>query len=234
MQFAHKNGIPVENASVLYSGIDVQKFHLKSQNVFKKRVNILVPGRITPIKGTKDALSLFVKLKKEKIPINLTIIGKTFSKPYFCELQQIIQEIDLRHEISLLPMVSHEELVRIYQASDICFFPSYQKHGLSRVPLEAMASGCLVISYGNEGSNEIIQHLETGLLVSEGNIQLVAEWIKTLIEEPSAYWRMIQAARKKVEFEHNLDNYIDLIENILKDSLSKSILNKVINSSDKV
>ena len=84
---------------------------------------------------------------------------------YYHEILDAIQNKSLADKVTIQPMLTQDELVRHYQEADICFFSSYQEIGFSSTPLEAMACGCIVISYGNEGSDEIIDNGENGFLV---------------------------------------------------------------------
>lgn len=215
LQYARENDVPVQNAVVIYPGIDLNQFQFQPRTGIGGPVRILVPGRITPIKGTRDALALYAQLRKANIPAVLTIIGNDFSRPYYEEVETMIRALDGGEEIALLPMVSQEELANLYQKNDICFFPSYQNYGLSRVPIEAMACGCLVITYGNEGSREIIQHSQSGLVIQEGDYSAASKAIIELIQNPSEYSQMTRMARLQVERHHHLASYLDAVESFL-------------------
>lgn len=217
LDYAQQNGVPVQNAKVIYSGIDVGEFQYLPRNGLDGRVKFLVPGRITPIKGTKDALSLFDKLNEAGIPSHLTIIGRDFSNTYFDEIQQVVEQMD-HHDISLLPMTSQEELANLYQTHDICFFPSHQENGLSRVPLEAMACGCLVLSYGNEASNEVITNGINGFIISEGDISEAVKIIKSLLNDPEQVKQITQYAHETIQQYFTLERYIRSVELFLKKS----------------
>lgn len=214
-KYAQDNGVPVEDSQVIYSAIDNSKFSYKSRNAISSPIKLIIPGRVAPEKGTKDALQLLLKLKEEKIPTTLFVIGKNFSNAYYDEILREVEKLKLKEDICILPMVSHDELAILYQESDICFFPSYQKYGLSRVPLEAMACGCLVMTYGNEGSNEIIQSGETGLIISEGDFTSAVVFIKGLIQNTDRYEKIVQTARLEIEKKYTMNHYIDTIETYL-------------------
>lgn len=235
LTYAYQNGVPIDNASVIHSGVDLQKFSYKAQTKIGDTVNILVPGRISPKKGTIDALDLFRKLKEKKIPVHLTIIGTNFSFTYYERIKQIISDLDMNSQIRLMPMVDREELINYYHANSICFFPSYQKNGLSRVPLEAMACGCVVISYGNEGSREIINNSETGFLVAEGGLGEAAIVIEKLRNDATLFKRISENARQKIEQDFSFSRYLDQVESFLFDAYKqsgKSAIKKAIRNGD--
>lgn len=208
------NNIQTSNAGLIYSGIDLSTFIFKPRPKLNNPIQIIVPGRICREKGTKDAVKLMSLLKDFQIPAKLTIVGKIGSIEYYEEMRNEIKSENLDN-ILVLDMIDQDKLTSLYLQSDICFFPSYQKYGLSRTPLEAMACGCVLITYGNEGSDEIVQHRVTGYVIPEGDIYLVAKTIKEQLLQPSDVYSMILQARSLVENHHSLDQYIDQIENYL-------------------
>src|SRR5690606_29864011 len=130
--------------------IDTSVFTFHQRNGINEPLNIICPGRIEPRKGQIDAVRLVAMLNRQGISANLIIVGKVVSPDYMQEILGEIKYSNLEDQIQLSPMTSQEELAKLYHQTDICFFPSYQELGLSRVPLEAMACGCVLLSYGNE------------------------------------------------------------------------------------
>jgi len=59
--------------------------------------------------------------------------------------------------------VEYLDLVRYYNESDICVFPSWYEN-YPAVCLEAMSCGKAVLGSSNGGMSEIIEHKKTGLL----------------------------------------------------------------------
>jgi len=83
------------------------------------------------------------------------------------------------------------------------------------VPLEAMSCGCIVISYGNEGSAEIIKIGITGYLVAPGEISKVGEIIGLLAASSIMVREVCAKAREEVVEKYSLPIYIQKIEKIL-------------------
>lgn len=212
LRYSQEGGVPVDNARVIFSGIEIAQFPFLSRDQIGSPVRIITPGRIKPIKGTKDVIYLAEELRKRNVDIKLILVGKVESNEYYDEILQEMIGKGLGDVIEYLPMVSQMELAHLYQVSDICFVPSYLKPGLSRVLLEAMSSGCVVLAYGNEGSRDIICNWETGFIVSEGDIRTVADVIDGLIKNPAIYREIAQNARLKIENDHPFDKYVDAIE----------------------
>jgi glycosyltransferase involved in cell wall biosynthesis len=218
---SQESGVPVKNPDVIHSGIKILKFPFVPRDSITAPLKIVTPGRIKPEKGTKDSILLVKKLIEENYEVQLLVVGEIQSKDYFEEINETIMKYGLSDVVRCLPMVTQDELAHIYQESDICFFPTYFKSGFSRVPLEAMASGCLVVTYGNEGSKEVVEDHKTGFIVSEGDVISAATLIEGLVKNPVHYQKMVLQARLQIEREHSMDRYIEKIEAYLYESLVK-------------
>ena len=204
-------GIPFNHAVVLPSGVDAHLFKFLERDALSLPIRIIYPARIEPRKGQLDALALLSQLTNTGFDTQLTLVGEARSS-YMIDIQEKINLLDISSYLKVVPMIPHEELVSLYHQADICFFPSLQKQGLSRVPLEAMACGCVVISYGNEGSNEIIRDNENGFLVSIGDYDAVIAIIKELIANSQKFTRITTQARNDVENKYDLKEYVGKIE----------------------
>lgn len=215
LQYAQKMGVPTKGFRVIHSGIDLALFPFKEYKSEISQVDILIPGRIEPIKAQKDGLELLLHLGRSEIQAHLTIVGHIYSNEYYQEILQSIMENHLDAYVSIHPMVGYDVMSDLYRQVDICFFPSKQAMGFSRIPLEAMASGCLVITYGNEGANEVIANNETGFIISEGDYQGVSSIIQEVIKNPAKYQKICRAARKVIEQNHSMEIYLDEIESFL-------------------
>ena len=98
---------------------------------------------------------------------------------------------------------------------DICLFLSRHQTGFSRVPLEAMATGCLLLTYGKEGSDEILRNGENGFLIPEGDISAAADLITALLNRPEMVTNIIRQARNDIETDYSMNSYIEKIEKLL-------------------
>jgi len=222
LRYSQERGAQVKTANVIYSGIMIAHFPFHPRDQTGSPVKIITPGRIKPKKGNKDAVYLMSELRKREIDARLIIVGKVELNEYYDEILQEIFTNGLVDFIEYSPMVSQRELAHLYQESEFCLVPTYFKTGFSRVPLEAMASGCIVITYGNEGSGEIIDDSHTGFIVPEGDISAAADLIEDLINDPSRYRQISRNARLKIENECSFDKYVDAIEAYLYESLQKN------------
>lgn len=216
-------GIPIQHSQVIYSGIDTRIFTFRPREALKKPLRIICPGRIESRKGQLDAIRLMGLLKNESICANLIIAGDVVSADYQQAILEEIRQKNLEERVQILPMISQEELAKLYHQACICFFTSYQELGLSRIPLEAMACGCVLLSYGNEGSDEIVQDGSNGFLIPEGDVNFAKETVKRLVNSPDLVAQVAQDARNYIENHHSMTAYVDQIETFLSDVLKVEV-----------
>lgn len=208
--------VPVEDSLVIHSGLDTRKFSFEPREGLSSPLKLIIPGRIEEKKGQIDGIRLIYALKLRGIEAELTLAGSPSEQSYYEKIKREIQKLQLRDKVTFLPMVDQEVLSDLYRQSDICLFSSYHNSGFSRVPLEAMASGCLVISYGNEGSNELIEDGRNGFIIDPENIPNTIDLINSLIEAPVNYQKITTNAREEVEKKYSLEKYVDEVEGVIR------------------
>jgi glycosyltransferase involved in cell wall biosynthesis len=116
---------------------------------------------------------------------------------------------NLTRYCNFLGHLSHGELAQSYKEADLCLFSSKQQSGFSRVPLEAIASGCLLFSYGNEGSNIFINDRIAFDLRLERN-----EFCSTIREfqlHPEKYQNHLTKSREYVQKNYSISNYLNVL-----------------------
>jgi glycosyltransferase involved in cell wall biosynthesis len=213
-------GVPVRRAKVIHSGVNTEKFSFLPRTNFGTPLSIIVPGRIESRKGQINAVRMLANLLECDIDGNMVIVGENWSNSYYLELENEIKELCLEKKITIVPMVGQNQLITLYKKADICFFPSYQEIGLSRVPFEAMACGCIVFSYGYEGSDEIIRNKQTGFLVASEEYQEITNLVKEMILTPTKAIEVTHNARKSIEENYSMEKYVDEIEETLIGALN--------------
>lgn len=137
--FGNRNdGIVINNA------IDLEKFNVEKLSIEptnSKGLRLLHVGNFSSQKNQTFLIEIAAKLKRNKFPFNLTLVGgKT---PYLDIVKELIRKYELEKEINILPQDSNIPY-EMYNA-DLFLFPS-KYEGLGIVLIEAQAVGlhCLV------------------------------------------------------------------------------------------
>ena len=163
----------------------IQKFsdHIKfekNEEIFQ----ILSIGYLIERKGFEYLIKSVKEVLKIHHNINLKIVG---TGPLENQIKNQIKELELEGNIEILGNVSDEELLDLYNSSDIFVFPSIvdsqgNTEGLGVVLLEAMACKLPVIGSNIGGIPDIVHDRINGLLVPQKNIFELSNAINELIK----------------------------------------------------
>jgi len=120
---------------------------------------LLLPGRITRLKGHEDFFRLIASLKHEGVPIHGLIVGDTHPKKraYLDELKSLVDELTIGSQITFL---GHRRDIReVMSVSQIVCALSQQPESFGRTVLEALALGKPVVGYDCGGVGELLAQL---------------------------------------------------------------------------
>jgi glycosyltransferase involved in cell wall biosynthesis len=97
----------------------------------------------------------------------------------------------------------HETVLEQFRKADLFVLGSEiaengDRDGIPNVFVESMAMGVPVVGTNISAISELIRHEETGLLVSPGNPEALANAILRLLQDENLRNRIIVAAREKV------------------------------------
>lgn len=178
-----------------------------------KKVKIVSVGRLTPQKKIDDIIKALAKVDLSKDSWELTIVG---SGPLEEELKNLTQQVGLDSNIHFVGLKSHEEVCQIYSKSDFfCLASDYETFGV--VFVEAMSFGLPVIGT-RCGGPEYIINKNNGLLVERGDIDGLAEAIKTMMNTYKSY--SAESIIVEVKAKYSPEAIVPRITNILEDAMS--------------
>lgn len=156
------------------------------ENNENEQIKILNFGRIIPYKGI-NLLVDAVEILQKKYAIHLTIAGN--GKPYF-NLNFI------NHYDFINRFISNEEIVKLIQDSDIVVLP-YLSASQSGVPMTVFCFNKPIIATNLSGFSEVIDHMETGILVDSLNVQTLTSSIEILLNDTTLRKRMSNNIQQK-------------------------------------
>lgn len=187
---------------VVPNGIDAKSFNPK-----QKEKKILVVTRLFERKGVQYIIDAMKHIKD----YNLNICGEG---PYKIHLNKQINKLNIDN-VKLLGYVNHERLKYEYETSSIFVFPSSAEN-FPVVLLEAMASGCAIITTNVTGCPEVVG--DCALLIRPKNSEDIRISINKLIKDNNLRNNLGIKARKRVEENFTWDKivkqYINIYETI--------------------
>ena len=191
--------------------INLNIYKAPSQNVIRKKQALFL-GAISKNKGVFDIV--------KAIPIVLHKIPDM--KFVFCGDQQIdllkkeIQNLDLQNAVEVRYWVDFEEKLKLLQTSTVLLLPSYSE-GFPIVILEAMACGLPVVSSNVGSIAEAIKDGETGLFITPGNIEMLANRIIELLNNHDLWLKISKKGQIAVK-NYDVNNITRQLLNIYKNT----------------
>lgn len=132
---------------------------------------ILVPSRITRIKGQHIVLEALAKMQNKNF-ICVFLGNASDHEQYVKELEALMETLNLQGKLRIVPPTRF--MAEAYALSDIVLMPSLKPEAFGRVGVEAQAMGKLVIATNHGGACETILPNETGYLVDVGDAEMLA------------------------------------------------------------
>ena len=166
---------------------DEEKINIKKEwKVFdQNKIILLLPARLTRWKGHEVVIKAIGLLKNEEFFKNIVCLfagNQKGSEKYIQNLKETIASLSLDDKIKLIGQVENMPLA--YQVSNIILSPSIQPEPFGRIPIEAQASGKIIISSNAGAVKETIKSGQdsTGFKVKPNNSEELAHQIKSVIK----------------------------------------------------
>ncbi len=205
---------PIE---VIYNFVDIQRFHNKPIDAFKKVIApngeriIVHASNFRKVKRVGDVLKTFQLIAKE-IPAKLVLIGDGPERP---ELEDLARGCSFKDDIRFLG--KQEQMENILPIADLFLLPSeYESFGLAA--LEAMAAEVPVISTNAGGLPEIIIDGNCGYMSNVGDVEAMAANAIKILKDDNVYATYKANALKQAQrfsIEHIVPQYEALYRKVV-------------------
>ncbi len=181
--------ISKNNLAMIRFGL-YETYHCFSGNFEKEKTNdaitILNVGRIVPYKGIHLLLDA-VRILQKTYPVHLIVAGK--GEPYFD-----FKGIDSYEFLNR--SYTNEEVIQLIQECDMVVLP-YTSGSQSGVPMTVFAFNKPVVASNLPSFKEVIDHMETGILVNDLSAETLASSIEVLLKNKEMNEIMANNIQKK-------------------------------------
>lgn len=173
-----------DNVRLIFRGVDAESFNpafvatervdalYKAWNIDKKKPVLMLPGRLTRLKGQEFFLRSLLHVNNSTF--QAVLVGDTQDNPgYTAELNEFIEKNNLTGRARL---VGHcTDMPAAFTLADIVLSTSsLEPEAFGRTTVEAMAMGKPVIATAHGGSLETVVHGENGWLVQPSDPKALA------------------------------------------------------------
>jgi glycosyltransferase involved in cell wall biosynthesis len=186
------------------AGVNLKKFY-PTEEPTTPPVKVLMVSRLLWSKGIGELVEAASILKKEGIPIEISIAGDPDIQNPASISESVLEA--WKHENIVNWLGTRTDIANLYHQAHIAVLPSYRE-GLPKSLLEAAACGKPIVTTNVPGCREVVVAGENGLLVPPRNALALANALKKLTEYPDLRIRMGKLSRRKAEQEFDEEKII--------------------------
>jgi phosphatidyl-myo-inositol dimannoside synthase len=198
---ARSKGVAQQRIVVISPGIHPERFAIHTDvittkmrwNVEDKKI-ILFVGRLAKRKGIKEFLEFsLVEIVKEVPDAVFLIVGDNPTESLahhenvMDEIDRIVSRLRLEAQVRVLGALSDDEVVKLYQASDLVVLPALEMkddvEGFGISALEAAAAGKPVVATSVGGVPDAVDEGKSGALVHPGDYAALSRKVIELLTD---------------------------------------------------
>ena len=187
----------------IFNGVDLNEFKkIKSKEVdllrskFAKQDDFLIisVGNIIKQKGYPLLIDAMPSILRNNKKVKLVIIG---DGDYLNKLKYLVHRNHLENFVFFTGRVDRNDLKKYYSMSDCFAFPTLRGEGLPYVLIEAMASGNVVVTTPN-GGTDLVNH-KNGIVLKKNSVNEIAMATLKLIRDKKYYNSLLRQSVKDVK-----------------------------------
>jgi colanic acid/amylovoran biosynthesis glycosyltransferase len=204
---------------VVHVGIPLEQFTREKPIAQGGPTRVLFVGRLVPQKGHAVLLEAVALLAERGRELELVLAGDGPMRP---ALEALAARIGVSERVRFLGAVGQEQIRALYEEASVFCLPSFAE-GLPTVLMEALAMELPVISTRINGAPELVRDGVTGLLVTPGRADELADAIERLIEDPALGARMGSAGREAVRREFDVEACAGRLRELLHETIAGAV-----------
>ena len=190
--------IPESKVKVIHEGVSSIYRPMPNVSYIKKKYSISLPyilhiSNLSPKKNPQILLKTFGEVIKDGFDMQLVIAGARWNNR---SVNSIIARLNLTRRIKILGYIPEHDLVSLYNAAEVFFFPSL--HETFGFPvLEAMACGTPVVTSKAYSIPEISG--DAAILCQPQDYMAFKDGIKRVLQDTETRKKMISKALKNAK-----------------------------------
>ncbi len=204
---------------VVHCGLDMSEYDGARQPASEQGMRLITVGRLEREKGHSLLLDALAALERDQdMRVGLTIIGDGSE---MAALRGQAKRLAIADRVRFLGRVGQDEIRNHYARADV-FCLSSLGEGIPVVLMEAMAMRIPVIAPRIMGIPELVEDGVSGLLVTPGRPDALADAIATLAAQRDQWPAMGQAGRDRVFEQFEIATSAGRLDAVLTRRLSAS------------
>lgn len=155
---------------------------------------VLSVGAISPRKGHLLLIKAFERLSVKNKKAYLTICGTLADRSYYHSMLSYLSTSSCRDRVRIITNAPQSDLDNLYRSAKVFALHS-QEESQGIVFTEAMAAGLPIIGTRVGGIPDVVEELQTGILLEYGDIKGFADAMELLLDSKEEWERMSNNCR---------------------------------------
>ena len=227
--FTEKYGVDSDRSYVIHIGRSEFFYPIKfrEQTTLSNKYESLAPyvlcvSHLYPYKNIIRLIEAFSKaITYTSDNIKLLFAGSIISEKYYREINEKIDELNLKQSIVFLGAVSKEDLRYLYSTCEFLVFPSpYENFAYTLI--EAMCCGSAIACSNTTAMPETCQ--DAALYFDPNNAEEMAECIRILLNDPNLRMSLKEKSMQRIKnlptYKEVTSNTLEIMKNLLAESNS--------------
>lgn len=205
----HTFGIDSGRIRVIYNGIQVERMEEAYLSdtlrlLRQRRIRLLgIIGRLSEQKGIDVFLKAISRIKCAGFSVKGVIIGDGEDRD---KIRQWMADMGLEDDIIMMGYQQH--IPSLISQLDLVVMPS-RWEGFPLLPLEVFSAHRTMVASDISGINEIVKHMENGILVQKDDVQAFAGEIIRLLEDTELRTRLEDNGSHTFERYYHYGDFVD-------------------------
>ncbi|MFW6088550.1 MAG: glycosyltransferase family 4 protein [Gemmatimonadota bacterium] len=195
-------GIDFASSQVIYGGVDAERFYLplteERWSATDAPLRVLYASQITPNRGLHTVLKALAGLDSGH-RVRLSVAGGG-PPAYVEEQRQRVRDLGLEGVVEFLGRLPHDEMPALHAGHDLLVLPTTRPEGLPLTMVEAMLTGCAIVTTGAGGGREVAELADLPMF-AEHDADGLRHHLVRLLEDRSEL-RRIGTRGQAVALEH--------------------------------
>lgn len=180
---------------------------------------ICTVGRPSYQKNLEMMVKVISKIKEKHTSIHLVIMGVGYYSPELETIKELIDELDLKNNITLLEWTTQQNIFTIIDKSQ-AYITTARYEGLPYSVIESMAIGKAIIATDADGNRDLVVHNENGYLLGFNEIDKMATLTQEILENEPLNKKFSEKSRNLFLDKYNITSNIKNLEALYKSKLN--------------
>jgi glycogen synthase len=227
-------GMPRSRFAIIPNLIDADVFSPSPADLPQSR-EILYVGRLQYNKGCFDLADAIVQLFRKYPDIRVRFLGTDMRAPSGYGRQgDMASDVicatvphEFQDRLLFTDHVPVSDVVEYYRGAICAVVPTRGFESFSYTVLEAMASGCPVVTTRCGGPEEIVTQGVDGLLVAPGDVETLTSALEALVADPLLRQKLAVNARATVERRFSIGAVVPQVAALYEKTISQSAVRRL-------